>query len=117
VARALGPKQLLLVLDNCEHVIDRAARMVEALARANPTLRIMATSREPLRAEGEYLYRVPPLDVPAEDARAPEDMLRHGAVQLFVARARGGIPLRAGRANCSAYRRRLPAPRRHAACH
>ena len=88
VARALGPKQLLLVLDNCEHVIDRAARMAEALARANPKLRIMATSREPLRAEGEYLYRVPPLDVPAEDARDPEDMLRHGAVQLFVARAR-----------------------------
>jgi predicted ATPase/DNA-binding winged helix-turn-helix (wHTH) protein len=88
VARALGPKQILLVLDNCEHVIDRAARTAEALAHANPTLRIMATSREPLRAEGEYLYRVPPLDVPAEDARDPEDMLHHGAVQLFVARAR-----------------------------
>jgi predicted ATPase/DNA-binding winged helix-turn-helix (wHTH) protein len=88
IARALGPKQLLLVLDNCEHVIERAARMVEALARANPKLCIMATSREPLRAEGEYLYRVPPLDVPAEDAQNPEDMLSHGAVQLFVARAR-----------------------------
>jgi predicted ATPase/DNA-binding winged helix-turn-helix (wHTH) protein len=88
IARALGPKQLLLVLDNCEHVIDRAARMAEGLARAHPKLRIMATSREPLRAEGEYLYRVPPLDVPTEDAQDPEDMLRHGAVQLFVARAR-----------------------------
>ncbi len=88
IAQALGPKQLLLVLDNCEHVIDRAARMAEALARANPYVRIMATSREPLRAEGEYLYRVPPLDVPAEDAQDPEDVLRHGAVQLFVARAR-----------------------------
>ncbi|HSF29459.1 MAG TPA: winged helix-turn-helix domain-containing protein [Candidatus Tectomicrobia bacterium] len=88
IARALGPKQLLLVLDNCEHVIDGAARMAEALARANPQVRIMATSREPLRAEGEYLYRVPPLDVPAEDARDLEDMLRHGAVQLFIARAR-----------------------------
>jgi predicted ATPase len=88
VARALGPKQLLLVLDNCEHVIERAARMAEALARANPKLRIMATSREPLRAEGEHLYRVPPLDVPAEDAQDPEDVLRHSAVQLFVARAR-----------------------------
>jgi predicted ATPase/DNA-binding winged helix-turn-helix (wHTH) protein len=88
VARAIGPKQLLLVLDNCEHVIDRAARMAETLAHANPKLRVMATSREPLRAEGEYLFRVPPLDVPAEDAQDPEDMLRHGAVQLFVARAR-----------------------------
>jgi predicted ATPase/class 3 adenylate cyclase len=88
VARALGPKQLLLVLDNCEHVIDRAARMADALARVNPTVRILATSREPLRAEGEYLYRVPPLDVPAEDTHDPEDLWRHGAVQLFVARAR-----------------------------
>jgi predicted ATPase/DNA-binding winged helix-turn-helix (wHTH) protein len=88
VARALAPKQLLLVLDNCEHVIDGAARMAEALARANPKLRIMATSREPLRAEGEHLHRVPPLDVPTEDAQDPEDVLRHGAVQLFVARAR-----------------------------
>jgi predicted ATPase/DNA-binding winged helix-turn-helix (wHTH) protein len=88
VARALGPKQLLLVLDNCEHVIERAARMAEALARANPKSRIMATSREPLRAEGEHLYRVPPLDVPAADAQDPEEVLRHGAVQLFVTRAR-----------------------------
>src|SRR5215813_4588737 len=88
IARALGPKQLLLVLDNCEHVIEPAARMAEALARANPKLCVMATSREPLRAEGEYLYRVPPLAVPAEEAQDPEDLLSHGAVQLFVARAR-----------------------------
>ena len=94
MARAIGPKQLLLVLDNCEHVIDRAARMAEALVRANPKLRIMATSREPLRAEGEHLYRVPPLDVPAENAQDPEDVLRHGAVQLFVARARAASSLR-----------------------
>ena len=88
VARVVGSKQLLLVLDNCEHVIGRAARMAEALVRANPKLRIMATSREPLRAEGEHLYRVPPLAVPAAEAQDPEDVWRHGAVQLFMARAR-----------------------------
>jgi predicted ATPase/class 3 adenylate cyclase len=92
VARALGSKQLLLMLDNCEHVIERAACMAETLARANPKLRIMATSREPLRAEGEHLYQVPPLDVPAADAHDPDDVLRHGAVQLFVARARAAAP-------------------------
>ena len=86
VARALGPKQLLLVLDNCEHVIERAAHMAEGLARANPQLRIMATSREPLRAEGEHLYRVPPLDVSAEDAQDPEDVLGRWRAQCGAAR-------------------------------
>ena len=48
VAGALGAKQLLLVLDNCEHVIDAAASMAEALLRANPAAHVLATSREPL---------------------------------------------------------------------
>lgn len=87
IAGALGSKQILLVLDNCEHVIDAAAGMVEALLHANPAARVIATSREPLRAEGERLYRVPPLAVPADDTQTLEDVLRHGAVALFVARA------------------------------
>ena len=66
--RARRSKRLLLVLDNCEHVIDAAARMAEALLRANPAARVIATSREPLRAEGEWVYPVPPLAVPAEGA-------------------------------------------------
>ena len=52
VATALGAKQLMLVLDNCEHVVEAAARMAEALLRANPAARVIATSREPLRVEG-----------------------------------------------------------------
>lgn len=88
VADALGRKQVLLLLDNCEHVIDAAASMAEALLRANPAACVLATSREPLGAEGETVYRVPPLDVPPEDAGATEEVLRHGAVRLFVARAR-----------------------------
>ncbi|HWN12851.1 MAG TPA: BTAD domain-containing putative transcriptional regulator, partial [Candidatus Dormibacteraeota bacterium] len=88
VAAALAAKRLLLVLDNCEHVIEAAARMAEALLRADPHARVMATSREPLRAPGEYVYRVLPLQVPAEGAEGREDLLEAAAVQLFVARAR-----------------------------
>jgi predicted ATPase len=92
VAKALGARQLMLVLDNCEHVIGAAASMAEALLHLNPAIRVLATSREPLRTEGEYLYRVPPLAVPAESAEDTEELLRHGAVQLFVTRARAADP-------------------------
>ena len=88
VASALGTKQLLLVLDNCEHVLDAAARMAEALLRENPAARVIATSREPLRAEGEWVYRVPPLAVPPDNDWDGEDPLRFGAVRLFDERAR-----------------------------
>ena len=92
VAGELGAKQLLLVLDNCEHVIGAAATMAEALLRANPRAHVMATSREPLRAEDECLYRVPPLAVPDEGTDDIEDLLGYGAVQLFVARVRATEP-------------------------
>ena len=91
VANALGAKQVMLVLDNCEHVVDAAAGMAEALLHANSAARVLATSREPLRAEGECLYRVPPLAVPTE-GEAIGQLLRHGAVRLFVARARAADP-------------------------
>ena len=92
IAAALGAKKIMLVLDNCEHVIVAAAGMVEALLHANPAARVMATSREPLRAESEHLYRVPPLAVPTEDIQVLEDVLRHGAVALFVAQAQAADP-------------------------
>jgi predicted ATPase/DNA-binding winged helix-turn-helix (wHTH) protein len=88
VANALSGKRLLLVLDNCEHLIEAAARMAEALLRASPAAQVIATSREPLRAEGEWLYPVPPLGVPAEDARDADDPVRYAAVRFFVERAR-----------------------------
>src|SRR6202048_1024451 len=80
IANALAAKQLLLVLDNCEHLIGAAASMAEAVVRASPAARVMATSREPLRAEGECLYRVPPLAAPKEDSQDAEELLRYGAV-------------------------------------
>jgi predicted ATPase/DNA-binding winged helix-turn-helix (wHTH) protein len=92
VANALGAKQLLLVLDNCEHVIDAAARMAEALLRTNPAARIIATSQEPLRAEGEWIYLVPPLEVPTAGAENGDDILQYSAIRLFVARACAAEP-------------------------
>src|SRR2546421_2579765 len=92
VAAAASAKQLLLVLDNCEHVIQAAACMAEALLTASPLARVLATSREALRATGEHVYLVPSLDVPAEDNLDVEDVLRHGAVRLFSARAHAADP-------------------------
>jgi predicted ATPase/DNA-binding winged helix-turn-helix (wHTH) protein len=92
IAAAVGTRQLLLVVDNCEHLIEAAAGIVEALLRATPAVALLATSREPLRASGEYVYRVPPLAVPTEDSRDLEDVLRYGAVRLFVSRARAAEP-------------------------
>jgi len=88
VASALKGKELLLVFDNCEHLIEAAAAMVEVLLHINPTLRVMATSREPLGTEGEYVYAVPPLAVPAVDLDDKTDPLEYGAVRLFVERVR-----------------------------
>ncbi len=92
VAHSLGTKHLLIVLDNCEHVIEAAASAAERLVRGTLAVRVLATSREPLRAEGEQVYRVPGLHVPAKGTEDPDEVLRHGAVQLFVARARAAEP-------------------------
>ena len=92
VANALSGKELLLVLDNCEHMIDASAVMAEALLHANPVAHVIATSREPLKAEGEWVYPALPLAVPAEDAEDQDDALRYGAVRLFVERARAAEP-------------------------
>jgi predicted ATPase/DNA-binding winged helix-turn-helix (wHTH) protein len=89
VARAIGGKTLLLVLDNCEHLIDAVARQAETVARLCPATSIVATSREVLRIEGERVYRVPPLDVPNQQQDGePDIVLGRSAVQLFISRAR-----------------------------
>ena len=87
VARAIGAQKLLLVLDNCEHVIDAAATLAETIVRMCPRTTILATSREILKIEGEYVYRVPPLDVPPQ-FEEPDNILSHSAVQLFIATTR-----------------------------
>jgi predicted ATPase/DNA-binding winged helix-turn-helix (wHTH) protein len=89
---ALASKHMLLVLDNCEHVIDAAARIAEIFLHGSATVRMIATSREPLRVGGECVYQVPPLDVPAAGVEHFEDVTRCSAVQLFIARARAAEP-------------------------
>jgi predicted ATPase len=86
VARAIGDKRLLLILDNCEHVIDAAAELAEVVIRMCPLVSILATSRELLRIDGECSYRVQPLDVPPLALVNACDVLRHTAARLFVAR-------------------------------
>ena len=87
----LKHKELLLVLDNCEHLVVACAALVGALLRSAPELRILATSREGLQIGGEQRYRVPSLAVPDPTHLPSGEPLDHYAsVQLFVARARVG---------------------------
>jgi predicted ATPase/DNA-binding winged helix-turn-helix (wHTH) protein len=86
VARAIGDKKLLLVLDNCEHLIGAAATLAETLLTHCPHVTILATSRETLRIAGEHVYRVPPLEIPAPGRDEPDHILQHSAVELFIAR-------------------------------
>ncbi len=92
LAAALRGRRLLLVLDNCEHLIAAAAREAETLLRAVPGVRILATSQEPLGLDGECTYRLSPLEFPAEETAELAAALRHDAVRLFVARARAADP-------------------------
>jgi predicted ATPase/DNA-binding winged helix-turn-helix (wHTH) protein len=86
VARALGAKHILLILDNCEHVIEAAAYLAERFTQMCPHTTILATSRELLRIEGEAVYRVPPLNVPAVGQEMADQILGHSAVELFITR-------------------------------
>lgn len=88
VARTVGSKKVLIVLDNCEHVVDAAAGMAETLIRLCPNVTIISTSRETLRIDGEFVYRIAALEVPAQHVEASDYMLEHSAVQLFIARMR-----------------------------
>jgi non-specific serine/threonine protein kinase len=83
----LASRQLLLVLDNSEHVIDAIADLAEALLQACPHLRILATSREWLGIGGEVIMPVPPLGLPEADQPEGRNLLEYGAVELFVDRA------------------------------
>jgi non-specific serine/threonine protein kinase len=96
---ALRPERVLLVLDNCEHLVAACATLADALLRACPGVRVLATSRAPLGAGGEALYPVPPLGLPpAEDgapgalAPAPAQLAQAEAVRLFADRAADARP-------------------------
>ncbi|HET7815320.1 MAG TPA: adenylate/guanylate cyclase domain-containing protein [Candidatus Baltobacteraceae bacterium] len=81
-------KDLLLIVDNCEHVVDAARSVLRDLLRACPRLRILVTSREPLRVPGEFVYRLPVLAVPPVHVRSAERLRSYAACALFEERAR-----------------------------
>jgi predicted ATPase/DNA-binding CsgD family transcriptional regulator len=84
----LRDRQLLLVLDNCEHLLDAAAQLVTEVLRTAPGVRMVTTSREPLQVSGEHVVPVPPLQLPLGDGEEPLGKLRQNeAVMLFVERA------------------------------
>ena len=89
----LQPRHLLLVLDNCEHLVGACAELAQALLRACPHLQILATSREPLRIGGETTWRVPSLSLP-DLLRLPlvESLAEYEAVRLFTDRAEVVLP-------------------------
>jgi predicted ATPase/class 3 adenylate cyclase/Flp pilus assembly protein TadD len=84
----LKSKNLLLIVDNCEHVVAEASRVIADLIKACPRVWVLATSREGLNVHGEQVYRMPSLSVPPPTEKIDaEEALRYGAVALFVARA------------------------------
>lgn len=90
---SLQSKHLLLVLDNCEHLIAPCAHLAEALLRACPQLQILATSREPLRVTGEQIWLVPPLSTPdSGGVTGLNELLQYESVQLFSERAKAMTP-------------------------
>jgi predicted ATPase/DNA-binding CsgD family transcriptional regulator len=94
LAEYLAGRHLLLLLDNCEHLLDSCAVLAETLLRGVPELRIVATSRQALGVAGEQVLTVPPLAVPdaGEPFSSAESLLQYDAVALFVERARACAP-------------------------
>ena len=91
LAEILRDRELLLLMENCEHLIDATARLVDRLLDSCPHLSILATSREAMGVEGEARWLVPPLSVP-EDGSSPEELEGYESVRLFVERARARDP-------------------------
>ena len=92
---ALRPLRLLLLLDNCEHLAEACAELVDAVTRDCPHVRVVATSREPLGCRGEAVWPVPPFGAPPATEAAvlsAVELLRYDAVRLFVDRATASLP-------------------------
>jgi non-specific serine/threonine protein kinase len=88
VADQVGDRTVLLVLDNCEHLVDAVASLVSVVLGACPAVTILATSRLPLGLAPEVVYEVLPLDLPSVGMRAPEEIREVAAVELYLDRAR-----------------------------
>ncbi|HYK26709.1 MAG TPA: adenylate/guanylate cyclase domain-containing protein, partial [Streptosporangiaceae bacterium] len=88
VVEMLTSQDVLILLDNCEHVIDAVAKFCEQVIRHCPRVRFLATAREPLGIEGEKIYRVPSMSLPEPDVDSTEELTSSDAVLLFAERAR-----------------------------
>jgi predicted ATPase/class 3 adenylate cyclase len=88
LVEVLSDQHRLIVLDNCEHLIDACARLSEAITTRCPGTRILATSRERLRIDGEVTYRIPPLSLPPDDVSRMSDLRGSAASELLLERAR-----------------------------
>ena len=96
IAALLGARSVLILMDNCEHVIDATAALADTIMRQCPNATILATSREVMRIEGEHCFYVQPLSVPPNNMRDPSDLDRHSAAVLLRRRVeslRGGASL------------------------
>ncbi|CAN7780592.1 winged helix-turn-helix domain-containing protein [Paraburkholderia hospita] len=91
LSKKLGGRRVLFVLDNCEHVLGAAAELAETLLAASEDLRVLATSREPLRVTDEHLYWVPSLEFPAKH-ESGSALLNCSSIELFIARAKAIDP-------------------------
>jgi predicted ATPase/DNA-binding SARP family transcriptional activator len=87
IVAALRTRHLLLILDNCEHLVDATARVAGAILRGTTNVTVLATSQEPLRIDGERILRIPALSVPPADVRA-DALLHFDSARLFVTRAK-----------------------------
>ena len=92
LCEVLAPKQLLVLLDNCEHLLDACAELADRLLSSCPGIRILATSRERVGIPAEVVWRIPSMGVPAAGAFSTLELAEHDAVQLFVARASHTYP-------------------------
>ncbi len=89
VAKTLAGKHALLILDNCEHLINDVAKIADTILRACPNIAIVATSRQPLQIAGEWIHQLGPLAIPDTSGDLdPRDAMRYGAIALFTERAR-----------------------------
>ncbi len=87
----LKDKELLLVIDNCEHLVEEVVRVTEAILGSVPKARVLATSREPLRIEGEQVQLLRPLAIPTTEGLSAEQAMTYAAIELFVERARARV--------------------------
>jgi predicted ATPase/DNA-binding winged helix-turn-helix (wHTH) protein len=91
ISTFISEKKLLIVFDNCEHLLAAVAFLIESMLRESPGLRVLATSREPLRAEGEWLHHLPALTTPPPEVRTASVAITFSAFDLFVERATANL--------------------------